>query len=50
MKIKSLYPQHLHNTHLIPSISQREKGVQPVHKDKLKRHPVTGILYNPFSG
>lgn len=28
------YPTHLHNTHIIPPISQREKGVQPIPVSK----------------
>ena len=27
--MKTPYPKHLHNTHLIPSIKQREQGVKP---------------------
>ena len=27
--MKIPYPKHLHNTQLIPSIKQREKGVRP---------------------
>ena len=28
-KVKSPYPKHLHNTHLIPPIQDRERGVEP---------------------
>ena len=41
------YPKHLHLTHLIPSIKQREKGVKPVPKEDLKKNP-DGVAYNPF--
>ena len=27
--MKTPYPKHLHNTHLIPCIEQREQGVKP---------------------
>ena len=30
------YPNHLHNTHLIPPIKQREKGVKPKEASLLK--------------
>ena len=28
--MKAPYPKHLHNTHFIPPISLREKGVLPI--------------------
>lgn len=31
------YPYELHNTHLIPSIKMRERGVSPVPFSQLKR-------------
>lgn len=31
------YPTELHNTHLIPSIQMREKGVSPVPISELKK-------------
>ena len=34
--MKAPYPTNLHNTHLIPPISQREKGVKPKSLNSLK--------------
>ena len=33
-KVKSPYPKHLHNTHLIPPISKREKGAKPIQIER----------------
>ena len=45
-KTTATYPVHLQHTHLIPSIQEREAGIQPVHESKLKR--CGGVVYNPF--
>ncbi len=45
-KTTATYPTHLQKTHLIPSIQEREAGIQPVHESKLKR--CGGVVYNPF--
>lgn len=47
-KTTATYPVHLHKTHLIPSIKQREKGIRPVHVSKLIISGST--CYNPFKG
>lgn len=39
MKLKSPYPKHLHNTHLIPPIQDRERGVEPKPFAELRRSP-----------
>ena len=42
MKKKAHYPKDLHNTHLIPSISQREKGIKPVERVRKNYKHFTG--------
>ena len=46
-KTKATYPVYLQKTHLIPSIQEREAGIQPVPEAKLKR--CGGVVNNPFT-
>ena len=45
--MKSHYPQHLHNTHLIPPIAKREKGLKP-QSFKSIRNKQVAILSDGF--